>query len=163
RSATGDQAHLRLVTGLDVRLLLVSPDAYPLALHRATGSEAHVRKIAAVAGARGMRMEADGLYQSGRSLPIRREADLYRHLGLPKIPPELREDAGEVEAALGGTLPPDLVRTDDIRGLVHCHTVYSDGRNTIEEMARGAEARGMSYLTITDHSATAGYAHGLEP
>jgi DNA polymerase (family 10) len=60
-------------------------------------------------------------------------------------------------------LPKDLVRRDDIRGFVHCHTVYSDGRHTIEEMARAAEARGMSYLTITDHSATAAYAHGLDP
>jgi DNA polymerase (family 10) len=80
---------------------------------------------------------------------------------MPCIPPELREDEGEIEAALGGTLPADLLTLGDIQGMVHCHTRYSDGRNSVLEMARAAEALGMRYLTITDHSPTAVYAHGL--
>ncbi|HTN52671.1 MAG TPA: PHP domain-containing protein, partial [Anaeromyxobacter sp.] len=75
---------------------------------------------------------------------------------------ELREDEGEIEAARAGTLPGDLVRLEDVRGLVHCHTTWSDGRATLEEMARAAEARGAAYLTVTDHSRSAGYAGGLD-
>ena len=90
------------------------------------------------------------------------EDELYAELGMPYVPPELREDQGEIEAALEGTLPSDLVSSGDVRGLVHCHTVYSDGKNTIEEMARAADRMGMRYLTITDHSASAGYAGGLD-
>ena len=85
-------------------------------------------------------------------MTLRDEAALYRRLGLQYVPPELREDAGEVEAAAEGALPADLLREEDIRGLVHCHTDYSDGKHTVEEMARGAEALGMEYVTITDHS-----------
>jgi len=77
------------------------------------------------------------------------------------IPPELREDAGEIEAALAGKLPHDFVKVEDIQGMVHCHTTYSDGKHTIEEMAQAADAMGMKYLTITDHSPTAFYAGGV--
>jgi DNA polymerase (family 10) len=77
------------------------------------------------------------------------------------MPPELREDAGEIGAALGGDGFDDLVTAGDVRGLVHCHTVYSDGAHTIAEMARAAEALGAAYLTITDHSPTASYAGGV--
>ena len=89
------------------------------------------------------------------------EAEIYRRLGLPFIPPELREDEGEVEAAMTGALPTDLVTEADIRGFVHCHTVYSDGRHTVAQMAKAADALGMEYLTITDHSRSAAYAGGL--
>jgi DNA polymerase (family 10) len=77
------------------------------------------------------------------------------------IPPELREDTGEIEAALKGKLPEDLVTVEDIQGMVHCHTTYSDGKHTIEEMALAADVMGMKYLTITDHSPTAFYAGGV--
>ena len=99
---------------------------------------------------------------SGADVPAAGEEDLYRHLGLPYVPPELREGSGEVEAAEAGRLPDDLVTAGDLRGLVHCHTVYSDGKHTIAEMARAADAMGMRYLTITDHSPTAFYARGLD-
>jgi DNA polymerase (family 10) len=90
------------------------------------------------------------------------EEALYATLGLAYVPPELREDAGELEAAKDGTLPDDLVRAEDVRGLVHCHTTWSDGRATLEEMARAADALGVAYLTVTDHSPSAGYAGGLD-
>jgi DNA polymerase (family 10) len=78
------------------------------------------------------------------------------------IPPELRENKGEIEAAFKGKLPEDLVRLEDIQGMVHCHSTYSDGAHTIEQMARAAETMGMKYLTITDHSPTAFYAGGVD-
>jgi DNA polymerase (family 10) len=156
------EARLRLVTGLDARVWAVPPDAYATALVRATGSAAHLDKLARLGAARGIRWEADGLYRGAERLTVGTEGDLYRQLGLPEIPPELREDAGEIEAALAGSLPADLVRVEDVRGFVHCHTRYSDGRHTVEEMARAADARGLAYLTITDHSPTASYARGLE-
>jgi DNA polymerase (family 10) len=93
---------------------------------------------------------------------IASEAELYAALGLAFVPPELREDQGEIEAARDGTLPADLVRMEDVRGLVHCHTTWSDGRATLEEMARAADALGFEYLTVTDHSRAAGYAGGLD-
>ena len=77
-------------------------------------------------------------------------------------PPELREDAGEIEAALASKLPDDLVTEADIKGMVHCHTTYSDGIHSLEAMVRGAEEMGMKYITITDHSPTAFYANGLK-
>jgi len=78
------------------------------------------------------------------------------------VPPELREDAGEIETAAQGRLPEGLVELADVQGMVHCHTTYSDGKNSIEQMAKGAEALGMKYLTISDHSPTASYAGGVK-
>jgi DNA polymerase (family X) len=104
----------------------------------------------------------DGPPDPAARVPVESEAALYRALGLAYVPPELREDAGEIEAAREGRLPDDLVTLEDVRGLVHCHTTWSDGRATLVEMARAAEALGVEYLTITDHSRTAGYAGGLD-
>ena len=97
-----------------------------------------------------------------REVSLKKESDLFRHLGMQYIPPELREDEGEIELALAGKLPEDLLTIADIRGMDHCHTTYSDGRNSVEEMARAAEAMGMQYITITDHSPTAFYANGVK-
>jgi DNA polymerase (family 10) len=88
------------------------------------------------------------------------EADLFRALGLAYIEPELREDRGEMEAAEADTLP-DLITLSDMKGILHCHTVASDGKSTLEEMAEAAIAFGASYLGISDHSASARYANGL--
>ncbi len=95
-------------------------------------------------------------------IPVPSEEALYRALGLAYVPPELREDSGEIEAAREGTLPSDLVTADDVRGLVHCHSDWSDGRASIEGMALAAQALGAEYLTITDHSGSAAYAGGLD-
>src|SRR5262249_48348276 len=90
------------------------------------------------------------------------EAGVYELLGLPWIPPELREGRGEIEAGDSGELP-DLIELEDIRGDLHCHTTLSDGRNSLEEMAAGARARGYGYLGITDHSATHGFGNDVTP
>ena len=136
-------------TGLPVSVSVVPRAAYATTLLRATGSAAHVQHLERLARRRGVPLEGES------------EAEIYHRLGLPFIPPELREDEGEVEAAMTGALPTDLVTEADIRGFVHCHTVYSDGRHTVAQMAKAADALGMEYLTITDHSRSAAYAGGL--
>src|SRR6058998_1563554 len=139
----------RLASGLSVRVQVVSRAACAPALLRATGSAAHVEHLERLARERGVRLEGES------------EAEIYARLGLPFIPPELREGEGEIEAAMTDALPADLVTAEDLKGLVHCHTVYSDGQDTVEQMARAADALGMEYMTITDHSPSAAYAGGL--
>src|SRR5687768_6197994 len=154
-------ATIHIAAGITMGIEVVAPARFAAAWHRSTGSPGHRAKLAVVAEARGLKLDDDGLVKNGRRVPLASEADLYRHLGLPWIPPEMREDEGEVEAAVQGTLPGDLVEHADVRGLVHCHTHYSDGKHSVLEMARGAEKMGMKYITITDHSPTAHYAGGL--
>ncbi len=152
-----------LPDGLPVEVRVVAPRTYPTQMLFATGAPAHVERLQRIAEKHRLRLEPSGLLRSPRAmrLPVESEADVYRSLALPMIPPEVREDEGEIEAAVLGTLPDDLVERDDIRGMVHCHTVYSDGRHTVEQMAKAADALGMEYLTITDHSPAASYAGGL--
>jgi DNA polymerase (family 10) len=157
-----DHCAARLPDGLRVELTVTPRAAYATALHRLTGSRAHLERLDALARTAGLALSDAGLRRNGRRpAPITEEADLYRRLGLPPLPPEVREDEGEVEAAAAGDDFADLVTEADVRGLVHCHTVYSDGKHTVEQMARAAEAMGMQYITITDHSPTAHYAGGL--
>jgi DNA polymerase (family X) len=151
----------RLAGGLEVSVEWVPPAEYAPALLRLTGSPAHLARLEQQARERGMELSAEALRRDGGVLDAADEAALYAHLGLPYVPPELREDAGEIEAARSGELPADLVTAGDIQGMVHCHTRFSDGRNTVLQMARAAEARGMRYITITDHSPAASYAGGL--
>lgn len=149
----GLTARATLVTGMPLTLHAVPPDRWAAALLAATGSPAHLQALELLARAR----RVDLATATGQD-----EAQLHRRLGLPYIPPEVREGTGEVEAARAGTLPDDLVTVDDVQGLVHCHTTYSDGRHTLLEMARAADALGMRYMTITDHSPAASYANGLD-
>jgi DNA polymerase (family 10) len=151
RGATGV-----LASGLAVRLAWTRPEAYGTALVEHTGSEAHWRRLREIG-----RDLASPPVPELEALAAADEEGLYARLGLPFVPPELREDEGEIEAALGGTLPSDLVRREDVRGMVHCHTRDSDGRDSILRMARAVEALGLEYLTITDHSRSAHYAGGL--
>jgi DNA polymerase (family 10) len=116
---------------------------------RATGSVAHWNRLSDLFGGDASELETSD------------ETAFYGRLGLPFIPPELREDEGEIEAALAGAVPEDLVSVDDIQGMVHCHTRHSDGRASVLAMAQGAERLGMRYITITDHSPSAAYANGV--
>ncbi len=137
--------------GAQVWLTAVPPKDFGITLFVKTGSQSHLEKVQAYAERKKI---------SFARLP-RSEEQLYKRLGMAYIPPELREDAGEIEAALAGKLPEDLVTEADIKGIVHAHTTYSDGIHTLDAMVRGAEAMGMKYITITDHSPTAIYANGL--
>jgi len=148
-STSGD---FELSDGARVTLMVVVPAQFPLALFAKTGSSAHVEKIQEYA----VRKKVD-LF---KRLPATEES-IYSRLKMQYVPPELREDAGEIEAAIAAELPEDLLTLNDIQGMVHCHTTYSDGKNSLEEMVRAAEAMGMKYITITDHSPTAFYANGV--
>lgn len=134
------------VDGAVVSFTAVTPLDFAVTLFLKTGSEAHLAKLPHVEFAK---------------IP-KREEEIYARLRMQYIPAELREDEGEIEAALAGELPEDLVTLDDVKGMVHCHTTYSDGKHTLEAMVRGAEAMGMKYITITDHSPTAFYAGGVK-
>jgi DNA polymerase (family 10) len=120
-----------------------------------------VARLAELARPLGIEVARAGWKKDGAPLRAREEADLYAALGLPCIPPELRDDDGELQAARRGTLALDLVTEADVRGFVHCHTHHSDGVDTVLAMARAAERAGKEYITITDHSPTAHYAGGL--
>jgi DNA polymerase (family 10) len=174
----GTKTTVRLASGLQVDLRVAPPEDHATLLHHMTGSKAHHVKLRGIARDLGYTLSEWGLHRlpprPGGAEPeggppdpaakvrVESEEALYRALGLAYVPPELREDAGEIEAARDGSLPEDLVRLGDVRGLVHCHTTWSDGRATVEEMARAADALGAEYMTITDHSRTAGYAGGLD-
>jgi DNA polymerase (family 10) len=152
---------VELLEGARVSLTVVSKDRFPMALWATTGAVAHVARVQQFAVQRKIKLDIENFVASGRAL--RSEADLYKRLGMQFIPPELREDVGEIQAALTGKLPEDLIALEDIQGMVHCHTTYSDGVNSVAEMAQAADAMGMKYLTITDHSPTAFYAGGVKP
>jgi DNA polymerase (family X) len=145
----------------EVTIRLVRPDAYASMLVHLTGSPRHVAALRARALRRGLRFTRSGLFQGGASRALASEADVYGALGLPFIPPELREDDEVLEAAERGTLP-ELVSTADIRGDLHVHTDWSDGRDSLEAMVSAAEALGYEYVAITDHSASALVARGLD-
>jgi DNA polymerase (family 10) len=138
--------------GAQVWLTVVPPKEFAITLFVKTGSQAHIEKV---------QQYAEKKKISFARLP-KTEEQLYSRLGMAYIPPELREDQGEIEAALAKKVPEDLVTVADIKGMVHCHTTYSDGIHTLEAMVRGAEEMGMKYITITDHSPTAIYANGLK-
>lgn len=154
---------VQLADGARVSVVAARPAEFALALLTETGSKAHVNKLQMIASGEykvdtGKRAKARA---SKRQPRLQTEESIYQQLGMDFVPPELREDAGEIEAAFLGKMPVDLIQVEDIRGMVHCHTTYSDGKHSIEEMARAAEAMGMKYLTITDHSPTAFYAGGV--
>ncbi len=150
--------------GVEVDLRIVEPAAYGSLLHHFTGSQAHNVVLRERAVKMGVNISEYGLAQAGtqRYEPVASEAELYSRLGLSYIPPELREDAGEIRAAERGELP-DLVKVGDVRGDLHVHTNYSDGRGTIESMAEAAIALGYEYLVFCDHSQSLKVANGLSP
>jgi DNA polymerase (family 10) len=129
-------------------------------LLRATGSASHVAALQVRARQRGLALSADGLRSGKKRIAGATEAEIYAALDLPFIEPELREGGDEVSSAEEGTLP-QLVRDEDVRGLLHVHTDSSDGVHTLEDMAEGTRARGYAYLGIADHSQSAHYAGGL--
>ena len=143
---------LHFSSGTVADIYLTPKEWFGFELIRATGSAGHVLVRAAGAGALGLNWDA--------GLPGAYLADVYRRLQLPLIPPELREAAGEIDAASVGALPLLLERSD-VRGFLHCHTTYSDGTSSVTEWAEACRAAGYGYLGITDHSQAAAYAGGL--
>ena len=153
--------HIRFVDGTHLDMHCVTAAEYPVALWRATGSSAHVEEMAILGSSRGFEIRGDQLFRQGKPLRLKNEDALFAALDLDTIPPELREGMGEIEAAARRELP-SLVTYDDLRGILHCHSDYSDGADTVEEMAEAARERGWNYIGITDHSESAFYAGGLK-
>jgi DNA polymerase (family X) len=161
---SSDEISVLLYGGLEVRLTVVPPETWGSALLWYTGSQAHVARLEALARDRGWRLTSLGLEDdaSGTLLERGREAAIYERLDLPWIPPELREDDGEIEAAQSGSLPR-LVELGDIKGDLHTHTNWTDGTETLEEMAKRAKARGYAYMALTDHTQNLAMTRGLTP
>jgi DNA polymerase (family 10) len=150
--------------GVEVDLRIVAPEAFGALLHHFTGGQAHNIALRERAVKMGLNISEYGLAQAGthRYEPVTTEAEIYSRLGLDYIPPELREDTGEISAAEKGNLPK-LVEVGDVRGDLHVHTNYSDGRGTIETMAEAAISLGYEYLVFCDHSQSLKVANGLSP
>ncbi|TQD25017.1 DNA polymerase/3'-5' exonuclease PolX [Methanolobus vulcani] len=145
-----------------VDLRIVSRDSYGSMLQHFTGSKEHNIHLRKLAISKGYSLNEYGLTDesTGNLTKFSSEEDLYENLGLEYLPPELREDRGEVEAALRGKLP-QLIERKDIKGDLHVHSTWSDGANTIEEIVDAAILRGYEYIAITDHSHSTGVANGL--
>ena len=151
--------------GADVDLRIVPPEAFGTLLHHFTGGQAHNIALRERAVKNGINISEYGLKRIGTDEdyePVATEEEFYARLDLPYIPPELREDAGEIQAAEKGALP-NLVEVSDVRGDLHVHTNYSDGKGTIESMAEAAIALGYEYLIFCDHSQSLKVANGLAP
>jgi DNA polymerase (family X) len=163
-SARESGAHVTTHNGVAVDLRIVAPEAYGNLLQHFTGSAEHSVELRERAVRMGLSVSEHGITdsESGEVERYATEAEVYRRLGLDYIEPELREANGEIQAAAEGTLP-ELVSLDDVRGDLHCHTTISDGRNSLEEMAEAARARGYAYLAVTDHSASHGFGNDVTP
>lgn len=157
-----DALRLRLESGADADVYLTPPERFGLTLLHATGSWAHLEQLAGRAAERGITWDRATLWSPAGTPPLSTEADVYRALGLPVIPPELREGVGEVELAGAGRLPT-LVEPGDLRGFLHCHSDYSDGASGVEAWAAAAHAAGYAYLGLTDHSPATAFGSGLKP
>ncbi|MDQ5986855.1 MAG: DNA polymerase/3'-5' exonuclease PolX [Syntrophus sp. SKADARSKE-3] len=159
--AKGDtKVSVILSSGTNSDLRIVSPEEFPYALHHFTGSREHNTAMRGRAKKMGMKMNEYGLFSEAGFIACDSEQAIFRALGLDYIPPELRENMGEIEAAENHTLP-DLLKLGDIRGVFHIHTQYSDGAETLDSIVREAKNMGYEYIGISDHSRSAAYAGGL--
>jgi len=148
--------------GVQVDLRIVEAGSYGAALQYFTGSKAHNIRLRSIAKSKGLKLSEYGVFRGKQQIAGRTEKEVYRILGLSFVPPEIREDRGEVERAVKNKLPK-LVKHSDIRGDLQMHSTYSDSEATIAELAAAANDHGYEYILITDHSQSVTYAHGMEP
>lgn len=156
------RATVRLRSGLQVDLRVVSKTSYGAALHYFTGSKPHNIAVRRLGQEAGLKINEYGVFRAGELIAGATEESVFAAVCLPWIPPELREDRGEIEAAGAGQLPR-LLELADLRGDLHSHTTMTDGRNSLREMALEAQRRGFEYLAVTDHSQRIRMVHGLDP
>ena len=150
-----------LTPGIQVDLRAVPRECYGAALAYFTGSKAHNIAIRTIGVKHGLKINEYGVFKGDERVGGEKELDVYKAVGLPFIAPELRENSGEIEAARSGNLP-ELIRLEDIRGDLHCHSSYSDGKDTILTIATVAKAHGYEYIAITDHSKRLTVTRGLD-
>jgi DNA polymerase (family 10) len=158
--ATRSSEHLR--SGLQVDVRLVEQSSFGAALQYFTGSKDNNIAIRRLGQQRGLRINEYGVFRFEKPVAGRTEASVYQSVDLPYIPPELRENRGEIEAAADNRLP-ELVELKDLKGDLHLHTLATDGRNSIEEMALAAKKHGLKYIAVTEHSDRLKVAGGLDP
>ncbi|CAN5863865.1 DNA polymerase/3'-5' exonuclease PolX [soil metagenome] len=151
---------LRFAGGASAQIVVTTPVNVGAVLVQATGSEQHLAELAQHASERGFSLTGAALWRGSEFVATPDEEHLYRALGLPFLAPELREGQGEVAAGARGELPR-LLEPGDLRGFLHCHTNYSDGSNSVEQLALACRTAGYQYIGITDHSQAAAYAGGL--
>ena len=156
------RATVILKSGLQVDVRVVNEDCFGAALQYFTGSKAHNIEIRRLAQERKLKISEYGVFKGEKRITGDTEESVYRSVGLPWIPPELRENRGEIEAARAGKLPK-LVEFADLKGDLHAHTKATDGHHTLREMADAARQHGFEYLAITEHSRRLTVAHGLDP
>jgi DNA polymerase (family 10) len=163
-AAGTDKTSIILADGPRVDLMVCPPEAWGTHLVHFTGSKDHNIALRGMALDRGLSLSEKGwkVIETGEMLLDAEEADVYERLGLPWIPPEMREGDGEVDAALGGTLPSPIGH-GDVRGDTHVHSDWTDGVDSIEVMARAARERGLEWIVLTDHSPSLGVTRGLTP
>ena len=160
--ARGDtKSSIRLKSGINVDIRVVEDYQYPYALHHFTGSKEHNTAMRTMAKKDGIKMNEYGLFKNGRLIKCCSEEDIYNFFSMDWIPPELRENYGEIEAAKNKTLP-ELIEEKDLKGIFHIHTTYSDGNITLENVVNHLKKMGFSYAGISDHSKSAAYAGGLK-
>ena len=161
-SAGSTRASVILKCGLQVDLRVVKEECYGAALHYFTGSKAHNIAIRRMAQQSGLKINEYGVFRNDTRIAGETEGSVYAAVGLSYIPPELRENRGEIAVAKAGRLPR-LVEQSDLRGDLHVHTKATDGHNSLREMAQAGLANGFEYLAITEHSRRLAFAHGLDP
>jgi DNA polymerase (family 10) len=156
------KSSVRTKQGIQVDLRVVAPASFGAALTYFTGSKEHNIRLRKLALKKGLKLNEYGVFKvkTGKKIAGKEEADIYKSLGLTFIPPEIREDKGEIERALKGNLPR-LLELSDIKADLHIHSDYSDGANTIEEIARSCQRMGYEYIAICDHSKSLSVAGGL--
>ena len=160
-AAGSTKGSIMVAGGIQVDLRIVAPKSYGAAMQYFTGSKAHNVQCRNIARTKGMKLSEYGLFKGNRMVAGKTETEVYTRLGLGYIPPELREDRGEIEAAQKKKLPK-LVEMKHIRGDLQMHSRYSDSSATIAQLAECAASLGYEYILVTDHSRSAKYAHGLE-
>lgn len=160
-SAGITRASVILKCGMQVDLRVVTEESFGAALHYFTGSKAHNIAIRRLAQKKGLKINEYGVFRDKARIAGETEASVYAAVGLPYIPPELRENRGEIASAMAGRLP-QLVQRNDLRGDLHVHTTATDGHNTLHEMALAGLSNGLEYLAITEHSRRLTLTHGLD-
>lgn len=158
------KSEILLKNGMEADLRVVKPESYGAALHYFTGSKNHNIHIRTIGVSKKLKINEYGVFKvNGKEKKIggKKEEDVFKAIGLPWIPPELREDSGEIEAGYANKLP-DLIEIKDLKGDLHVHTKWSEGSDTIENMVKEAQRIGLKYIAITDHSKTIGITRGLD-
>ncbi|KAB2838496.1 DNA polymerase/3'-5' exonuclease PolX, partial [bacterium] len=155
------KSSVRLKSGIQVDFRVVEDKEFPFALLYFTGSKEHNTALRGIAKDKGLKLNEYGLFRGEKPLPCKDEAEIYKALGLNYIPPEAREGMGEIEFAAKRAFPR-LIEAQDLRGVFHVHSEWSDGGATVYDMAKEAERLGFEYMGLSDHSQTAAYAGGLK-